>query len=92
MDMENESKARLSIRNYIQENMVSLDEDIDISDSDNIFEKGFVSSIFAMRLLNFIEKEFSVEVMDEDIILSNFCSVDNMIHLVKRLKGASYGQ
>lgn len=90
--MENESKARLSIRNYIQENMVSLDEDIDISDSDNIFEKGFVSSIFAMRLLNFIEKEFSVEVMDEDIILSNFCSVDNMIHLVKRLKGASYGQ
>jgi len=85
--MENENQARLCIRNFIDDNMNLMDEDVDLQDSDNIFEKGFVSSLFAMRLLNFIEKEFAVEVRDEDIILSNFCSVDAIICLVKRLKG-----
>ncbi len=90
--MDNEKQARLCIRNFIEDNMVSFDEDIDLNDSDNIFEKGFVTSVFAMCLLNFIEKEFSIEVLDEDIILSNFSSVDNIIRLVQRLKGEAYGQ
>ncbi len=85
--MKNEDNARLRIRNYIEDNMNLLNEEVTLLDTDNIFEKGFVSSIFAMRLLNFIEKEFDIEVRDEDIILANFCSIDAMICLMKKLKG-----
>ena len=33
-----------------------FDEKIALLDTDNIFELGFVNSMFAMKLLNFVEK------------------------------------
>lgn len=88
--MENEQMVRLRIRTFIEDNMNALFEDGVLQDSDNIFEKGFVTSIFAMQLLNFIEKEFDIEVSDEDILISNFSSVDNMMGLIERLRGKSH--
>lgn len=61
--------------------------DMELQDSDNFFEKGFVSSIFGIRLLHFFENEFNLEVSDDDIQLENFSSVDNMIRLLYRLRG-----
>jgi methoxymalonate biosynthesis acyl carrier protein len=79
-----EPLVREKIRQFIVANMNSFEE-VELSDSDNIFQMGFVSSIFAMRLLNFIEKEFSVQIPDEDILLKNFSSVDVMNNMVFRL-------
>lgn len=80
-----ESLVREKIRQFIIANMNSFEE-VELSDSDNIFQSGFVSSIFAMRLLNFIEKEFSVQIPDDDILLKNFSSVDVMNDMVARLQ------
>lgn len=88
MNLEEESRKKIRI--FIEENMRSLDDDIILKDSDNIFEKGFVSSLMAMQLLIFIEKEFSVSIGDEDLTLTNFSSVDNMMNLVKNIKGDVY--
>ncbi|WP_054739358.1 acyl carrier protein [Cellulosilyticum ruminicola] len=85
--MENYEQARESIRNFIIGNMDVFDEDITLADDDNIFEKGFVTSIFAMRLLDFIEDEFKIEVADEDINLVNFSSVQQMVKLVEKSEG-----
>ncbi len=80
-----EPLVREKIRQFIIANMNSFEE-IELLDSDNIFQSGFVSSIFAMRLLNFIEKEFSVQIPDDDILLKNFSSVDVMNEMVSRLQ------
>ncbi|WP_054948747.1 hypothetical protein [Numidum massiliense] len=88
--IQTEQEARNRIREFILENMDVFDETAELCDSDNIFEKGFVSSIFAMRLLHFIEQEFAVDVSDEYIVLENFNCVDNMIRLVTDLKGGAY--
>lgn len=87
--MHTESEARELIRQFIEQNMSAFKDADELGDTDNIFEKGFVTSIFAMRLLDFIENKFGVQVPDEDITLVNFSSVDRMIGLVGKVRGAS---
>ncbi|MCW8876447.1 MAG: hypothetical protein OQJ89_02980 [Kangiellaceae bacterium] len=78
---------RTKTRQFIENNMNVFDEDIDLTDETNIFTSGFVNSTFAMRLLNFLENEFSITVPDDEILLSNFSSVDSMWSLTSKLKG-----
>lgn len=77
---------RTKLYNFIESNMTIYDDDIEFIDSTNIFTSGFVSSIFAMRLLNFLENEFSITVPDEDIVIPNFSSINSMCEMVSRLK------
>ena len=79
-------EAKEMIRNYINSNLITFD-DVEFSDSDNIFKGGLVNSLFAMKLLTFIEKEFSIKVDDEDIEIANFSSVNNIIKLIEKEKG-----
>lgn len=76
------------IRTFISENMRAGATNA-LNDTDNIFEQGFVTSLFAMRLLEFIEVTFAVEVPDDAITLENFSTVDRMTELVTNLQGTS---
>lgn len=77
-----------TVRTYVRANMTAL-RDVELHDDDNIFEKGFVTSIFAMQLLDFIESTFGVAVPDDHITLRNFSSVDRMTQMVGELKDAT---
>lgn len=77
-----------TVRDYVRSNMSAL-RDEDLHDDDNIFEKGFVTSIFAMQLLDFIETTFDVEVPDDRITLQNFSSIDRISRMVGELKNAT---
>jgi len=77
--------VREKIREFIMAN-VNVDEDTVVKDDDNIFRLGYVSSLFAMRLLNFIEASFAITVDDEDIALVNFSTIDAMAKLVGKYR------
>lgn len=47
-----------------------------IKDSDDIFAAGYVNSLFAMQLIAWLEKEFDLDIEDDDLQLANFSSVD----------------
>jgi acyl carrier protein len=72
------------IRKYITSNLIVFDEEAEFTDSDNIFKLGFVNSLFAMKLLNYVEKEFNITVESEEIDIANFSSVDNIVTLINR--------
>jgi acyl carrier protein len=80
-------ELKQKIRKFIESNLVVFEDEAEFSDSDNIFELGFVNSLFAMKLLNYVETEFNVTVDDEDIEISNFSSIDNIIRLINKKKG-----
>lgn len=80
------SDVRGKIRQFVSDNMSALSEGV-LRDSDNIFELGFVTSLFAMQLLELLENQFDVEVPDEMITLANFSSVDKMSDMVEELRG-----
>jgi acyl carrier protein len=78
-----EQEAKEKIKKYIESNIIKF-EDVSLSDGDNIFELGFVNSLFAMKLLNFVEKEFKIQVDDEDIDIKNFSCINNISNLVMK--------
>jgi len=53
----------------------------------DLFESGLVSSLFAMELISYLEKSYSVAIDGPDLRLDNFRSVETMTGLVLRLKG-----
>jgi methoxymalonate biosynthesis acyl carrier protein len=71
------------IRKFIEDNLVVFEDEADFSDTDNIFEMGFVNSLFAMKLVSYIEQEFSIEVDNDDLEISNFSSVDRIVGYVE---------
>jgi len=59
----------------------------EIQDTDNLFEQKIVNSLFSMQLVMFVEKEFSIQVENDDLEMSNFCSIDAITRFIsKKLK------
>lgn len=77
-------KEKVLIREFIMSNLVVFDEEANFTDDDNIFKKGFVNSLFAMKLLEYVEETFKITINEEDMDLSNFSSVNNIIGLVDK--------
>jgi acyl carrier protein len=77
MDTDN-NKEKITgfITRYVRNHDLQPDEDI--------FALGFVNSMFAMQLVNFVEREFGITVEDEDLDLDNFRSVNGIAALVER--------
>ena len=55
-----------------------------LRDDEQIFSTGFVSSMFAMQLVLFLEKDFKIAVANEDLELANFQSINAMAALIAR--------
>ncbi|MCP5106952.1 MAG: acyl carrier protein [bacterium] len=83
MISENSKLPQDIIRHYILENvnMPALDDDFDL------FESGIVNSLFAIELMTFLEKSFSVKVTMDDLDMENFKSVDAASQFVGRKEG-----
>lgn len=60
-----------------------------VGDDDDVFARGWVTSLFAMRLVTFIEDTFELEIANDDLVLDNFRTVARMAALVGRTKAAS---
>ncbi|MEU0743943.1 phosphopantetheine-binding protein [Streptomyces sp. NPDC006134] len=56
----------------------------DLDDDADIFELGFVSSVFAMQLVSFVEDEFGITVEHEDLELDHFRSLSALDAFVTR--------
>ncbi|MBN1040264.1 acyl carrier protein [Clostridium botulinum] len=72
--MENKEKVRKYLGRFFRKHVIEDDEDI--------FELGFVNSLFAMQLVMFIEKEFGVSISNEDLDLKNFRTINSIVRLV----------
>ena len=77
------------IRKFIESNLVVFEDEAEFSDSDNIFQMGFVNSLFAMKLGNYIEENFNVQVANDDREISNFSSVDRITQFIETKRSAA---
>lgn len=64
---------KTKIRNFVER----FFKNENFGDDDNIFENS-VNSLFAMQLVIFIEREFDIEVDNDEIDLSNFNSISSI--------------
>ena len=72
---ETETKVRGFLSKYFRKRELQNDEDM--------FSLGFVNSLFAMQLVMFLEKEFSIRIETKDLDLANFRTIDNIVKLIE---------
>ncbi|GCE29303.1 hypothetical protein KDA_47870 [Dictyobacter alpinus] len=73
---ETKTSIRAFIARYIQ--------NYTLADDENIFALGFINSLFAMQLVLFVEKEFHIEVDNEELDIDNFSTINAIAALVER--------
>jgi methoxymalonate biosynthesis acyl carrier protein len=78
--MEIKEKIRAFILRFIKASQLQPDEDI--------FALGFVTSMFAMQLVLFVEQEFAIKVENEDLEIQNFNTINAITALVESKRAA----
>ena len=76
------------IRTKVRAFLARFFRDHELTDGEDIFATGYVNSMFAMQLVQFVEGEFGFAVESEDLELDNFRSVDAITALIARKSGA----
>lgn len=61
----------------------------ELKDEEDIFALGFVNSLLAMQLVNFVEKEFGITIDDDDLDLDNFRTIANIDQLIEKKSAAA---
>ncbi|WP_098748982.1 acyl carrier protein [Paenibacillus sp. EZ-K15] len=79
-------EIKQKIRSFIESNLVVFEDEAVFTDDDHIFQKGFVNSLFAMKLLSYIEQEFGFTVRNEDLDIANFSTLNNIVKLIEKHK------
>lgn len=79
-----ETTIQTKIRNFL----AKFFQNIELEDNQDIFALGFVNSLFAMQLVLFVEKEFGVQVENEDLDIDNFRSIQAIATLVEQKTAA----
>jgi len=60
-----------------------------LESEEDFFARGYVSSLFALQLVVFVEKQFGITVEPEDLSLDNFRSIGAMERFVARKRGVA---
>jgi methoxymalonate biosynthesis acyl carrier protein len=81
---DNRARIQAFVARHIGVHELATDEDI--------FAAGFVSSMFALQMVLFVEREFHITVANEDLLLDNFRTVDAVDRLVQRKATRAEGE
>lgn len=80
---EREEKVHRFLARFFRQREIGSDEDI--------FALGFVNSLLAMQLVQFLEKEFGITIEDDDLDFENFRTIGKISALVERKTSAHAG-
>jgi methoxymalonate biosynthesis acyl carrier protein len=81
LTMDNKQQIREFVSRFVRGH--------DLGDGEDIFATGFVNSMFAMQLVQFVETTFGITVESDDLDIDNFRSIDAIAALVERKQGAA---
>ena len=56
------------------------------ADNTDLFENGFVDSLFAIEIVVFLEKEFKIKIKNKEITKDNFRNINNIANVVANAK------
>ncbi|MEM9494239.1 MAG: phosphopantetheine-binding protein [Myxococcota bacterium] len=85
--MSNSNSVKSDIRTFLSRHV----RGVEVKDSDDIFVMGLVNSLFAMQLVEFTEKTFSIQIGPEDLNMDNFRTINAIAELIERKSARGSG-
>ncbi|MDH3694254.1 MAG: acyl carrier protein [Gammaproteobacteria bacterium] len=79
LSMENPA---LKIIEFIKQEILDNDVDIDIGEKDNLLQLNLIDSLGVMRMVDFVKREFDVIIPPEDITIEHFRTADLLCRYV----------
>ena len=77
-----QSEIIMRVRSFVQENFLYMHPNFILGDDDRLLEKGVIDSMSIVEMITFIEQEFGVTAMEEDISDANFGSLAGIARFV----------
>ena len=75
------------IRGFIVENFLFGSDDMSLGDDDSFLESGIIDSTGILEVVGFIEDEFDIEVLDEELVPDNLDSLNKLVSYIGRKQG-----
>ena len=72
------------IRQFIIDNFLYGDEEVQLSVDDSLLEQGIIDSTGVLELVGFLESKYGIEISHKELLPTNFDSIDKLIRLVQR--------
>lgn len=79
-------KLEESINNFIQEEFLYDKPEIKMTNDFNMIEQGILDSMDIFRLIQFVEEEVGVSFEPEEMIQTNFQSINDIVNFVNKKK------
>lgn len=79
--MHIETDTKTKIKNYIIES--TFDDVEKIKDDTLIFEEGILDSMGLLFLIEFLQEEFNLTTSDEELVVENFQSINNIMTFIE---------
>ena len=70
-------EIKQKIRNFVVENFL-FGDDGQLEDQTSFLEEGIIDSMGILELVDYIDKEFSVAIADEELLPENLDSINNI--------------
>ena len=78
-----------ALERFIIQDLMVGGKDVSLSPDESLIESGIVDSLGILRLVAFIEENFSVVVDDTEVVPENFETINAMSSLVQRKRSES---
>jgi acyl carrier protein len=76
------------IRDYVRRELMADRQDATFDDDEDLIEAGIVDSLGIFLLIEFLQKEFAIQVQPEEVVMQNFATVNaiNSLIIARRTK------
>jgi acyl carrier protein len=76
------------LRNFVVENFLFGQSDAKFADDQTSFlGAGIIDSTGVLELVHFLEEQFAIKVLDQELVAENLDSIDNLVRFVSWKRG-----
>ncbi len=83
-----QESIKLRVRQFIEDNYLFGEDSTSLKDADSLLEAGLIDSTGILELLAFLESEFGVKILDEEVVPDNF---DSIVTITSYISGKQAG-
>lgn len=81
-------QQRTQIKKFVLENFLFSDDETAIADEDSLIRAGIIDSTGFVELIFFLEEEFTLAIVTDDMVPANFESINCIDEFVTRKRAS----